>query len=103
MIHYQTDKLARSIEGTETARDHKEGFKCESCDLGYKESEKRTKTATHLWDGKHFIKRVVLQQMFNITTRTRLACQTFAMHGIYYLLEDPCQVTHSSHQLQIFE
>ncbi|GFW84178.1 transposable element Tcb1 transposase [Trichonephila clavipes] len=61
VIHYQTDKLAGCVEGTETTRSPigMQGRKCHSCELWYKEEKKKNRNNNTLKRHRsNFIERV---------------------------------------------
>ncbi|GFU77341.1 hypothetical protein TNCV_4358931 [Trichonephila clavipes] len=80
-IRYHTDKLARCVGGTETTQNHvrMQSRKCRSCKLWRKEAEKKNRNTNTFTERKTFCSNVVLQQVFEITTKSRLAGLTVAL------------------------
>ncbi|GFV53761.1 hypothetical protein TNCV_4589251 [Trichonephila clavipes] len=89
VILCQTDKLAGYVGGTKTTRNHigMQGRNFLSCELRCKE-EKKNRNSNTLMRQKTLYKTVVLQQVFESTTRSRLVGLSTTLHGIPDVLED---------------
>ncbi|GFU51145.1 hypothetical protein TNCV_966371 [Trichonephila clavipes] len=90
MIGYLTNKLAGCVGATKTTRNHIgiHGSKYRSYESWCKEGKKKNRNILILMEQKSFYFKVVLQQVFEITVRSRLASLTGMMHGILDFLED---------------
>lgn len=92
VFHYQTDKLARTVEGTERLGITYQCRVENAAVASYGAMKQRIRTATAvmynvLMRKKTFIEHV-LQKVIEITTRSRQAGLTATSYGILYVMGD---------------